>query len=195
MSLSAEELDGNQFLARSLARMEAYQQKIERLEKVEAAARAFVDFLSANAVTNAEWPIENKFDMAVAEPLLLSIRALDRALAKQTPESPLPAGTALDCATILAIRQRVVAMYEHLDELSAKCVQDPDGGPMSVNLQHQIMGMRKVRQMLGAMLDEQAGIPTPYAHVDGLRSMPAPTQAALSDLASIAQEEIEEGRL
>lgn len=167
MSLSAEQLDGNHWLARKLARM-------EKLEKIEAAARSFVEFLSANAGTNADWPIEIRFGLDVAEPLLLSINALDRALASAsriaadqppevnaspTPElSTLPVGTALDRPTILAIRLRVIKMYEDMDARAEKCSREGLGEELVTSLCTQARGMRQVRQMLGRMLDEQAGI-------------------------------------
>ncbi len=66
---------------------------------------------------------------------------------------PLPTGPALDRPTILAIRLRVIQMYEGLEALFTASTPE--------SLYGQARGMRSVRSMLGRMLDEQAGIIPP----------------------------------
>ena len=99
----------------------------------------------------------------------------------------------LDRATILAVRLRIVAMYESLRTLADQCYKEDGGQQMGDSLNAQIFGMIKVRQMVGAMLDEQAGPAIGGAHVRGITEMPATAKAGLVDMIAYATEAIERG--
>jgi hypothetical protein len=101
--------------------------------------------------------------------------------------------SALDRATILAVRLRIIEMYESLRTLADQCYKEDGGQQMGDSLNAQIFGMIKVRQMVGAMLDEQAGNSISGAHVRGIAEMPATTKAGLVDMIAHATEAIERG--
>lgn len=65
-------------------------------------------------------------------------------------------GPALCRKTIVEIRARVVEMCERFDS-HAENAERVAGHEMAGNIREQAFGMRKVRMMLGRMLDEQAG--------------------------------------
>lgn len=110
------------------------------------------------------------------------------------PVAPV-AGPDLHRPTLSAVRQRIIEMYQGCDELAKRCEQEEGGQEMAGNLREQAFGMRKVRMMLGRMLDEQAGHVPAYVHVKGFADKPAKTQAALGNLFAAVMEAYERGDL
>lgn len=105
------------------------------------------------------------------------------------------AGPDLHRPTLSAVRQRIIEIYEGLDALAKRCEQEEGGQEMAGNLREQAFGMRKVRMMLGRMLDEQAGHVPAYVHVKDFADKPAKTQAALGNLFAAVIEAYERGDL
>lgn len=110
------------------------------------------------------------------------------------PEGLAPAsGSDLHRPTLLAVRLRLIAMYESCDALAKKCEAEEGGQDMANNVREQSFGLRKARMMLGSMLDEQQGHAPASAHVAGVSDMPATTQAAMSNMIVCAMDAIERG--
>lgn len=115
--------------------------------------------------------------------------------AQTSTSEPLPpaAGSDLHRPTLLAVRLRLIAMYESCDALAKKCEAEEGGQDMANNVREQAFGLRKARMMLGSMLDEQQCHAPASAHVAGVSDMPATTQAAMSNMIVCAMEAIERG--